>query len=324
MSKQGQTMRTPQTQELFPPRSLLVLLLSYFFYISPTLLPALFHAGAKLLIPAELISIGLAGSSAVRTAENFFALVFFGILYNRIPQEHKKQVYPAVLRIRHSAHRFFICLGIITVCGLLAVILNLLTLQLTKGTNPIRSTSVIGIHGNAGSVGNPGETVCSAGTVGSVGTDPSHTANILPPEVYAAWFSAVLIILSTAMAAFKEELIYRAVSGVILAYLFGLQPAFAQIQAESPAKGVGEPPLKRTMLQKLLKLATLFAFSMPFALAHQGFGTIASSFILGINFLYLVLRGWSWKTLATAHTVYNLVVITARHVLALAARHISA
>ncbi len=170
--------------------------------------------------------------------------------------------------------RFALSLGILGACGIFAAWFNKLTIAGNMASLPMSA---------------------------SVGQ-----------EVRSTWLGLLLLGINTSLAAFKEELIYRAVPGTILAYLFGLQTTFAQIQAESPVKSIGETSPKRTRQQKLAISAALLVFSIPFALAHQGPGTIAASLILGTSFLFLVLRGWSWLVLALAHTAYNLAVLLLR------------
>ena len=127
----------------------------------------------------------------------------------------------------------------------------------------------------------------------------THTiqADVLP--LYTTISGLIILVIDTALLAFKEELIYRAIPGYVVS-TFLVPESISTTQDNTIIR-----PYSPDMFVILIVL------SIPFGLAHRGLGAMFGSLLAGTAFLYLVaIKKFRWWILAIAHTMYNLLVLT--------------
>ncbi len=108
----------------------------------------------------------------------------------------------------------------------------------------------------------------------------------------------IILAIDTVVLAFKEELIYRAIPGLVVSTFFTREPIKS---TEDSNNGFTYSPDMYLILS---------AFSIPFGLAHRGLGVVLGSLLAGTAFLYLiVIKNFRWWILAIAHAVYNFFVL---------------
>ena len=108
----------------------------------------------------------------------------------------------------------------------------------------------------------------------------------------------ITLVIDTTILAFKEELIYRAIPSFVLSTLF-----FPELTNRSQVSNSS-----RTYPRGLFIILVLF--SIPFAIAHTGIGTMFGSLLAGTAFLFMIItKQYRWWILALAHAVYNFLVL---------------